>query len=246
MIPLSDPQTPRQSTPVVVWTIIALNIIVFLYELSLGSQLELFIFSYGAIPLEMTTGRDIPPPGPTLIWFTAFTSMFMHGGWMHVGGNMLYLWVFGDNIEDVLGKTKFIFFYLASGLAALGAQILVDPSSPVPTIGASGAIAGVLGAYLVLYPRSQITTVIFFGYFIRLIPVPALFYLGLWFVMQFFSGVASLGAATQGGVAYFAHIGGFAAGVGLLFLFGGRRLARPPMAPPSLPPPSDEEDKGFW
>ena len=215
MIPISDEGSRVHRFPIVTISIIALNAFVFLYEMSLGDRsLQLLVLSYGVIPLEITSGRDLAPTIPWPIWATLFTSMFMHGGWMHIIGNMLYLWVFGDNIEDTLGHGRYLAFYLVCGLAAAGTQILVDASSQVPSIGASGAVAGVLGAYLLLYPNHRINTLIFLGYFVRMVQLPALLVLGFWIVLQLFTGLASFGVET--GVAYWAHVGGFAAGMALI------------------------------
>ncbi|MEE9324202.1 MAG: rhomboid family intramembrane serine protease, partial [Dehalococcoidia bacterium] len=153
--------------------------------------------------------------GPPSVWLTLFSSMFMHGGWLHLGGNMLFLWVFGDNIEDRLGRLKYLIFYIAAGLAAVGAQLLVNLNSGIPTIGASGAIAGVLGAYLLLFPRSQIRTVIIF-FFITYVSLPAYLLIGIWIFQQFFNGFLSLGADFAGGVAYWAHVGGFVFGAAVI------------------------------
>lgn len=229
MIPLSDSDTPRRRVPIVNYVIIGLNAIAFLYELTLPeAQLQTFIFAYGAVPLEIVTGRDMLPLGPGLIWLTLFTSMFLHGGWLHFLGNMLYLWIFGDNVEDCMGRWRYVVFYLACGLAAGFAQIMVDPNSAIPSIGASGAISGVLGAYLVLFPHATVRTLISLGYFVRLVPVPAIIVIGLWALTQFIYGVASLGVSTTqtGGIAYWAHIGGFAAGVGLVFALCGLGFIR--------------------
>jgi len=220
MIPYRD-HNPSRRMPVVTVVLIALNTLVWLYEvLLMGSgELDTFIYAWAIIPRNLVTA-----PGLASL-ITVFTAMFMHGSWMHLIGNMLYLWIFGDNIEDALGKPLFILFYLASGVAATVAQVAIDPFSTVPNLGASGAIAGVLGAYLVLYPRAQVDTLVPVGLgFMRVITIPALYVLGFWFVLQFFSGVGTLGVQTGGGVAYFAHIGGFVAGaalVGIARLLGG-------------------------
>ncbi len=208
MIPLQD-LNPSRTRPYVTWALIALNVIVFVIELLADSagRLDQFIYTAGVIPAEILAA---PLSGESL---TVLSSMFVHGGWMHLLGNMLYLWIFGDNIEDRLGHGRFLLFYLIGGLAAAGAQVAVSPNSTVPMVGASGAIAAVLGAYLIEYPRARVRSLIFLGYFIRLVNVPALIVLGMWFVLQFFDGFLSLSAAAVGGVAYFAHIGGFVAGV---------------------------------
>ena len=201
---------------------------VFLYELTLGDT-AVFFFRYGMIPEEVASGRtftvlrtnvgplDIATPFPT--WGTLLTSMFIHGSWMHFIGNMVYLWVFGDNIEGRVGHVLYLVFYLAAGVAAAFAQIAVNPSSQVPTIGASGAIAGVLGAYLVLYPRSRINTLVIM-FFITVIQIPAVVLLTVWILMQFLEGLGSLGVSSQsGGVAYWAHIGGFALGMAVFWVY---------------------------
>lgn len=223
MIPLRDHQ-PGRGTPLVVFLIIALNVLVFLFEASLPQpRLEAFIESYGMIPREIITGTDIPPLGPRPIQTTLLTSMFMHGGWLHLIGNMLYLWVFGNNVEDVFGYVGFIIFYLVTGLAASFTQIAIAPTSRIPNIGASGAIAGVLGAYLIFYPRARIDTLV--GRVV--VPLPAIYVLGFWIVLQFFQGLAALSpeAAEAGGVAWWAHIGGFIAGLIVGVFFRGRIAA---------------------
>jgi membrane associated rhomboid family serine protease len=216
MIPLRD-ANPTQRTPVVTITLIVINVLIYLYEWSLsGSEAQLLAFfdQWAIIPEQLTT--NFVPETITLI-----SAMFLHGSWLHLIGNMLYLWIFGDNIEDRLGKARYIIFYLLGGLAASAAQIFIDPDSSIPNLGASGAIAGVLGGYLILYPQARILTLVF-----RVMTqVPAYIVLGLWFVLQLFQGVGSLGVMTdaqQGGVAFFAHIGGFVAGMLLIkpFLWG--------------------------
>jgi membrane associated rhomboid family serine protease len=178
------------------------------------------IYSFGLLPFEITHHIDLPPFGPTPIYFTIFSSMFMHSSSVHLLGNMLFLWIFGNNVEDYLGRRKFAFFYLVCGVAAAATQILVNSDSRVPMIGASGAIAGVLGAYWLLYPQAKVTTVIIFVFFIRLIKIPAVVVLGFWIIYQFLYGISSLAARTgESGVAWFAHIGGFICGVILIKLF---------------------------
>ncbi len=214
MIPLSDQGASKLGFPILTVILIIINALVFVYEMSLGdARLQQFVLQFGVRPAEITTGQDLAPllPADLPVWVTLFSSMFMHGGWLHFGGNMLYLWVFGDNIEHTLGKIPYLLFYLFCGLAAAGAQIAADPASRVPSLGASGAIAGVLGAYLVLFPRNKVNTLLILGYFIRMIQLPAIIVLGFWIVLQLFSGVASIGAETD--VAYWAHIGGFVAGL---------------------------------
>ncbi len=211
MIPLRD-ANPTKNTPFVTYSIVAINVLIFFWELLLDGQgrLESFIITWGVIPVELLAE-------PASEWMTLISSMFLHGGWAHLLGNMLYLWVFGDNLEDRLGPVRFIIFYIGTGLAATGAQVAIDPGSTIPTIGASGAIAGVLGGYLLLFPRARVTTLVF-----RFITqVPALIVLGFWFVYQFFFGIASLSNMDMqvGGVAFFAHIGGFVAGMVLIHPF---------------------------
>ena len=226
MIPISDEGGRRRRFPIVTILIIAVNAVVFLYQMSLGSrELQQTVFAYGVVPLEITTGRDLPPRIPFPIEVTLITSMFMHGGWLHIIGNMMYLWVFGDNIEDALGPFLFPAFYVVTGFAAAFTQIFTDPTSQTPSIGASGAVAGVLGGYLLLHPTNRVNSLLIFGFFIRTIQLPAFVVLGFWFIMQLFSGVASLGVEDVG-VAYWAHIGGFVAGVLLMLpvaLFTGVR-----------------------
>ena len=219
MIPLRD-HLPGRSIPVVTFLLIAISVLVFLYEQSLPvPRLEAFVESYGMVPYEITRGVDIPPHGPQPVYATLFSSMFMHGSWFHLIGNMWFLWIFGNNVEDVFGRIGFLIFYLIMGVAAAFGQILIDAASRIPLIGASGAIAGVMGAYLVFWPQARIDTLIFFFYFIRIVPLSAVFVLGYWILIQFIQGAFSLGGLAEGGVAFWAHIGGFAAGVlaGLLF-----------------------------
>lgn len=216
MIPLRD-KNPTRLIPFVNVGIIVANVIVFGYELSRGNQIDEFIKQYAVIPTDIVasvTGQHLAlrPLGGL------FTSMFLHAGWLHLGGNMLYLWVFGDNIEDKLGHGRYVLFYLLCGLVSSGLYIYVDPHSAVPTIGASGAISGVLGAYLLLFPKARVLTVIPIFIFLQFIEMPAILVLGLWFVLQFFSGLASIGDQTtaSGGIAWWAHIGGFVAGLILI------------------------------
>ncbi len=216
MIPLRD-KNPTKLVPFVNVAIILVNIIVFAYEVSRGEALNEFIRHFAVIPVDISGsigGRGIQFRSIG----TLFTSMFLHAGWLHLGGNMLYLWVFGDNIEDKLGHARYFFFYLICGLISSVLYIYVDPQSTVPTIGASGAISGVLGAYLLLFPKARVLTVIPIFIFLQFVELPALIVLGLWFVLQFFSGLASLGYGTAeaGGIAWWAHIGGFVAGLVLV------------------------------
>ena len=183
---------------------------------------EWFQTQYALIPAELLGGRDLPPTIVLPLLLTLLTSMFLHGGIMHVLGNMLYLWIFGDNVEDAMGSVRFLGFYLLCGIAASFAQIAVGPGSSVPMLGASGAIAGVLAAYFMLYPRSRVLTLIPLFFFMRLVAVPAVFLLGFWFVLQVISSVNSLSSSS--GVAFFAHIGGFTAGLFLVFPFRQRNI----------------------
>ncbi|MFQ5884591.1 MAG: rhomboid family intramembrane serine protease [Thermoplasmata archaeon] len=221
MIPLKD-ENPSRTFPAVTVTLIVINMVVFFYEVSLGRNVEQFVYRMGATPYNIVhVGLSAYP--------TLFTSMFIHGGWEHVLGNMLYLWIFGDNVEDFLGRIRFIIFYLFCGVVASFAHILTQAGSQIPTIGASGAISGVLGGYILLYPKARVLTLIPLGYFIRLVRLPAVAVLGMWILIQLFSGFASLpGAGARGGVAFFAHIGGFVVGLVLIRLFGGRRQPRRP------------------
>ncbi|MFP4641499.1 MAG: rhomboid family intramembrane serine protease [Dehalococcoidia bacterium] len=229
MLPLTDSDLKRKGFPVVNVTLIVICAAIFIYELTLGEMgRAVFFYKFGAIPAELTQGLsfqtlptptgsiDITSPVPT--WVTMFTSMFVHGGWMHFLGNMLFLWVFGDNIEDRFGHFRYLLFYLAAGLAATWLQVATSMGSQTPTIGASGAIAGVLGAYIVLFPHSRITTAVFF-FFITVFRIRAFYLLGFWFLLQFVSGVGSLGPSAQGGVAYWAHVGGFVLGVIVVVLY---------------------------
>ena len=188
MIPIKD-QIPTRRVPIVNYVLIGINILVFLYQLLLGpNELDQFVQAFALIPVQLTTGVGVGDVADV------FTSMFMHAGWAHIGGNMLYLWIFGDNVEDVMGRGTYLIFYLTGGILASLAHIATNVNSFIPTVGASGAIAAVLGAYMVLYPQSRVMTLLTLGYFIRLTAVPAVILLGFWFVLQFFQGVASFGA----------------------------------------------------
>jgi membrane associated rhomboid family serine protease len=224
MIPLHD-DNPTQIWPLVTVSIIVTATLVFFYEISLGPKTgQLFVYQYGAIPAALFGYESLPREAVAIpASFTLITSMFLHGGFMHLIGNMLYLWIFGNNIEDAMGHGRFIAFYLVCGVAAAMTHALMDPSSVVPMIGASGAISGVLGAYLLLYPRAHVLVLIPLGLFTRLVYIPAGFVLGFWFVLQLISGTASIGGG-GGGVAWFAHIGGFVAGMLLIGLFKHRSV----------------------
>ncbi len=215
MFPLRD-ANPSRTTPFVTYLLIAVNVLVYLGEFLLGEYQVQIITTFGVIPARVTGMGDAGLTGiPPVL--TIFSSLFLHGGLWHLIGNMWFLYVFGDNIEDRLGHSRFLLFYLLAGIAAACTQIFINPASPVPMVGASGAIAGVLGAYVLLFPTARISTLVFLFIFIQVIEMPAFLFLGLWFLMQIFSGVMSLGiGGDAGGVAWWAHIGGFAAGAIML------------------------------
>ncbi len=234
MIPLHD-DNPSQITPYVTYTLIVACVLVFFWQLSLGAANQQAVYALGVIPAvlfdyaSLPTGLDIIPS-----WLSIFTSMFMHGGWMHLLSNMLYLWIFGDNVEAAMGHVRFIVFYLLCGVAAALAQAVPDPQSTIPMIGASGAISGVLGAYLLLYPHARVLVVIPLGFMFFSERIPAGWVLGFWFVIQLFSSMAS--SSEQGGVAFGAHIGGFIAGMALISLF---KYTHVPLFAPPRPAPRD-------
>jgi membrane associated rhomboid family serine protease len=223
MIPLRD-DNPSGTPQIVTIAFIATCVLVFLWQLSFGAQGgQRIVYALGVVPASLLGQGQLPaelslvPP-----WMTVFTSMFMHGGWMHLIGNMLYLWIFGDNVEDSMGHGRFVVFYLLCGVAAVLAQALPDPSSTIPMVGASGAISGVLGAYLLLYPHARVLVAIPFGFFLHTMRIPAGLVLVLWFGLQLFS--SAMAQPGQGGVAFRAHIGGFIAGVILIPIFKQRRV----------------------
>jgi membrane associated rhomboid family serine protease len=247
VLPIGDENERGTGPAFVSLAFIGLNIAVFvLLQAGGGVSGEDFTYGFSAVPYEITTGEDLTQPtpievqgelvpipqepGPNPIWLTLLTSMFMHGGWLHLGGNMLFLWIFGDNVEHRIGNIPYAIFYLVAGVIASLAQILSNPDSVVPTLGASGAISGVLGAYLVMFPANRVTVI-----FLRFpAQVPAIVAIGLWAVFQFISGVGTIGAEESGGgVAYLAHIGGFIAGVVAGFLF--RALFNEPRRPRGTP-----------
>ncbi len=210
MLPLQD-INPRRSLPILTWAFIAINIFVFIWELSLSDRaLQQAFIEYAVVP-----SRLLAAPFSLEAFLDVVRSMFLHGGFEHIIGNMLYLYLFGDNIEDRLGKIGFLVIYFVSGFVAAFGQALIDPTSNIPMIGASGAIAGILGSYLVLFPQVKVRGLIFFGYFASVRELPAIIVLGFWFVLQLLNGFGSLGATSEygGGVAFFAHIGGFIAGL---------------------------------
>lgn len=220
MIPIGDDNSARTRRPFITYLLIVLNVLVFLLELGQGSQAQLqnFFEKWSVIPREYAAQTDLPPGIPLPFWFTLFSSMFMHGGWMHLIGNMLYLWVFGDNIEDRWGHAKFLIIYLVCGIIASFAHILFNLQSAIPSLGASGAISGILGAYIVMFPRNRIRVLMGRG----IAHVPAMVVLGFWIVLQFINQIGQMGTSTEtAGVAYWAHIGGFIAGVVFAFLLGG-------------------------
>lgn len=223
MIPIRD-QTPTRNFPLINYALILLNVIVFLFFLMAGANQNALVEKYALIPANFTAHTSLAS------FRNIFTSMFMHAGWAHIIGNMLYLWIFGDNVEDRMGHFKYLVFYLLGGLVASLAHVYTNPTSQIPTVGASGAIAAVLGAYLVLYPRSRILTFIPLGFFLQLRPVPASIVLGFWFVLQLFEGFLSLGGPDVGGVAVWAHVGGFIFGVVIAFLFARRHEPSSPVA----------------
>ena len=223
MIPLRD-DNPTTIQPLVTIVFIVVCALVFLWQVSLGAQgFEAAVMSLGVIPATLLGGKPLSPElalvPPTL---TVFTSMFVHGGWMHLVGNMLYLWIFGNNVEDAMGHVRFVIFYLLCGVAAVLAQSLPNPDSAIPMIGASGAISGVLGAYLLLYPHARVLVLIPIGFYSRLVHLPAMAVLGFWFVLQLVS--SALADPRAGGVAFGAHVGGFVAGMALLPIFKRRNV----------------------
>ena len=241
MIPLRD-ANPTRRTPLVTLALIVACFVAFAYELGrLGSggmeALDAFVTEWGIVPAELT---DAWASGSGLVGeaLTLISSQFLHGGWLHLLGNLLFLWIFGNNVEDRLGRLRFLLFYLVGGAIAGLTQVAIDPASTIPTIGASGAIAATLGAYLVLFPRARITSLVFLGFFYQLIDVPAVVVLVFWFLLQLIDGIASLGVTdVGGGVAFFAHIGGFVFGalVGVVVRgVGGRGGGRRPVAPAAV------------
>ena len=216
MIPLRSSE-PHYTPSRVTLLIILVNVLVFLFELSLGNgyRLNYFIAQYGIVPAHLQL-------------YSILTSMFIHGGFLHIAGNMWFLWIFGRGIEDILGHGKFLFFYLACGVAAAVTQILVNPATTIPTVGASGAIAGVMGAYLIKFPRARIVTLVVIIVFLTTVDIPAAFLLLYWFAIQFFSGVGSIGysQASSGDIAFFAHVGGFLAGMGLILILPTKQRVR--------------------
>ena len=244
--------------PWVTWGLIAVNVVVFLYQISLGANAQEFIFAYSVVPVALTHGipqtslpgvpAHIPFHTPSPVYLTLITAMFLHAGWLHIGGNMLFLYIFGDNVEDRMGHIPYLLFYLFCGVVAGITQVAVDPGSSIPSLGASGAIAGVLAAYLVLFPLARVRTIIFIVFFFTIVTLPAFVLIGIWFLLQFFDGVAALSNVQQGmgGVAYFAHVGGFVTGLVITFLL--RPWLRPPasVSYPYYPRHPDSADRSSW
>ena len=223
MIPIKD-TIPSRTIPFVNYLLIGINFLCFFHQLSLGPHIQDFILTWGIVPLRFTRfqGDALQLAAPF------FTSMFLHGGWLHLLGNMLYLYIFGDNVEDRLGHVRYLIFYVLCGVFAGAAQVVAAPYARIPMVGASGAIAGVMGAYFCLFPHSRVVTLVFIFFFIEFIEIPAFFFLLFWFVLQFLNGTLSFSAqgTAGGGVAWWAHIGGFVAGVLLLLVFNRRRRTR--------------------
>jgi Uncharacterized membrane protein (homolog of Drosophila rhomboid) len=220
MIPIRDEIKARR-VPYVNYILIVINVVVFIFEFMSGPRLEALITEYALVPAQLTAGLDLGDMRSIL------TSMFLHASWMHLLGNMLYLWIFGDNVEDRLGHFWYLLFYLAGGFVAAFAHWAINPASSIPTVGASGAIAAVLGAYLIMYPRARVYTFIPIGFFVRLRLLPASLVLLLWFILQLFSGVLTIGAGDVGGTAFWAHIGGFVFGVLVGVLVKSRGVGKP-------------------
>lgn len=229
MFPLRD-DVPTSITPYITYGLIGANIGIFLYQLTLNQQqLQEFFYSAAVVPCQLSgnvVGRcPIPTPQQLPEWMTLITSQFLHGGFLHIAGNMLFLWIFGNNVEDRLGHIKFLIFYLTCGVLAALSQWFFSPNSTIPSLGASGAIAGVMGAYILRYPQARVLTLVFLGFFVTTLQIPAIFFLGLWFVQQALYGIASLQVPSNigmesGGVAYWAHAGGFVFGAILAPMFG--------------------------
>jgi len=258
VIPIKDYAGPRRRLPWITWGLIAVNVVVFLYQVSLGADAQAFMFAYSVVPVALTHGipqtslpgvpAHIPFHTPSPVYLTLITSMFLHAGWLHIGGNMLFLYIFGDNVEDRMGHIPYLLFYLFCGVGAGITQVAVDPGSSIPSLGASGAIAGVLAAYLVLFPLARVRTIIFIVFFFTIVTLPAFVLIGIWFLLQFLDGVAALSNVQQGmgGVAYFAHVGGFVTGLVITFLL--RPWLRPPasVSYPYYPRHPDSADRSDW
>ena len=223
MIPLRD-DNPSSITPLVSYTLIGLCVLVFLWQMTLGAAGEAAVYALGVIPAVLLQDAQLPPEIQLVSpWMSVFTSMFLHGGFLHLAGNMLFLYIFGDNVEDSMGHARFIVFYLLCGVAAVFAQALPEPASTVPMIGASGAISGVLGAYMLLFPHARVLVLVPLGFIMQTLRLPALWVLALWFGMQLLSNTMA-GGAGGGGVAFRAHIGGFIAGMALIPFFKSKNV----------------------
>ena len=244
MFPLSDDNPRRHLTPYVSWGIVAACLLVWLWQFSLPPREgEIAVYALGMIPARLFGYGELPPElAGTPAWATVVTSMFMHGGWLHLGSNMLYLWIFGDNIEDSMGHGRFAVFYLLCGTAAALAQGMLDPSSEIPMIGASGAVSGVLGAYILLHPGATVRVLIILGFFVIIAHVPALIVLGIWFAGQLFS--AAMTPPGEPGIAFAAHIGGFLAGLVTVSVFKRRDV--PLLEKPHHRPFEIERRRGPW
>jgi membrane associated rhomboid family serine protease len=217
VLPISDDNRGRRTRPLVTWALIVVNVLVYLYQWLLNPRDHLeFLDQWATVPAEISSGQAL---------FTLVTCAFLHGSWFHLGSNMLFLWIFGDNVEDVMGHVKYLAFYLLTAVGASYAQVLVDPESRIPMVGASGAVSGLLAAYIVMFPHGHIRTLIIFGIFITVTMIPAWMMIGYWIFLQVISGIGSLNTIGDagGGVAFFAHIGGFVAGLALVWFFRDKR-----------------------
>lgn len=222
MIPFKD-DNPTQTFPFVTIGLIAINCLVFIWELASSVDIARVAYFYGAIPYNLISFETSQPIHPAI---TLFTSMFLHGGFFHIAGNMLYLWIFGNNIEDSLGHFRFLVFYLFSGIIAAYSHAITESQSMIPMIGASGAVSGILGAYLLLFPHARVHTLLILGFFVQIVRIPAIFVIGFWIIIQLINGILSAGLLNQGGVAWFAHIGGFLAGILTIKLWLPRKKSK--------------------
>lgn len=222
MIPFKD-DNPTQTFPFVTIGLIAINCLIFIWELVSSMDITRAAYFYGAIPRNLISFETSQPIHPAI---SIFTSMFLHGGFFHIAGNMLYLWIFGNNIEDSLGHFRFLIFYLFSGIIAVYSHAITESQSMVPMIGASGAVSGILGAYLLLFPHARVHTLVILGFFVQIVRIPAIFIIGFWIIIQLINGILSKGLLNQGGVAWFAHIGGFIAGILTIKLWVHRKKSK--------------------
>ncbi len=245
MIPIRD-TIPSRRTPYVLYGIILLNALAFFYELGLGPrEIEIFFRHYGIVPVRYSDARVSAHFGLVAQVLPFFTSMFLHGGWLHIIGNMWILWIFGDNVEDWFGHGGFALFYVFCGVFSGLMHLAFNWGNSLPTVGASGAIAGVMGAYFLLYPTARVLTLVPIFFFFTFIELPAVVFLGFWFLLQFLSGTAATAAGASGGIAWWAHIGGFAAGAAVVFLLGGARPRKPRGKKPTMKPLWDKVDE-YW